>query len=142
MINTAMFFVHSVFTFYTFYRYGIQQNEFYKNSSLVHLKYEIFTFIYTFMVIRAGSAVNHEVSIAFLHPNVYQALTFVVWSSSVLSLSGLFSRNESRNSKSYSPDIKLRFFFVLIHFFVLIQTIRFSFIQTLLSSEKVSSVQF
>lgn len=65
MMNTAMYFVYSVFTFYLFYRRVIEQNDNYKNSLILHLRYQAFTSIYMCMVVHAGSIVTREVNILF-----------------------------------------------------------------------------
>lgn len=61
MFTIGATFVFSVFTFYTIYGYFLQQNEFFQQLSRIHLDYQIFYAIYTYMVIYAGSIIAREV---------------------------------------------------------------------------------
>lgn len=55
-------FVFSVLTFFSFYRYILQQNEFFRESSFVHLERCVFFGSFMLMVVFSGSLIGHEVN--------------------------------------------------------------------------------
>lgn len=63
MANTAITFVFSVLTFYSFYRYTFQQNDFFKELSWMHLQWEIIFLASTLTAIYAANRVSNEVII-------------------------------------------------------------------------------
>lgn len=64
-------FVFSIFTFYTLYRYILQQNDFYAHFTKLHLTYQFFYMIYTNMVVYAGSLIGREVNLLiFIGPKM------------------------------------------------------------------------
>lgn len=63
MYNIGQSFIFSVLSFYTFYRYLIEPNEFFKQVALVHFYWQLFYLIYAYMVIYAGSVVTSKVNI-------------------------------------------------------------------------------
>lgn len=63
MYNIGQSFIFSVLSFYTFYRYLIEPNEFFKQVALVHFYWQLFYLIYTNMVIYVGSVVTSKVNI-------------------------------------------------------------------------------
>lgn len=63
MVNTANTFVFSVFTFYTLYRYILQQNEMFEKLLWTHLRWELFYFVPTLIFIYTADLVATEASI-------------------------------------------------------------------------------
>lgn len=62
MFNIGATFIFSVISFYTFYRYILEQNEFFEQVTVVHFYWQIFYLIYAYMIIYAGSVVNEKVN--------------------------------------------------------------------------------
>lgn len=65
MICSGTCFVLSVLTFYSFYRFLLQQNEFFEESSKVHLNRCAFFSAYMTAVIYQGSLTGIQVSFIF-----------------------------------------------------------------------------
>lgn len=61
MFNVAVTFVFSVLSFYTFYRFIVDPNEFFKQVALIHFFWQSFYLIYVFMVIYVGSVIKSKV---------------------------------------------------------------------------------
>lgn len=67
MFNIGATFIFSILTFYTFYRYILEQNDFFQQVTFVHFYWQIFYLVYAFMVIYAGSVIASKVNMnAFL----------------------------------------------------------------------------
>lgn len=62
MIITASTFIFSVLTFYTFYRYIVQQHESFKDLLWMHLQWQLFYLIFTLLVIYTANQVTSEVN--------------------------------------------------------------------------------
>lgn len=61
MVNAAITFIFSVLTFYTFYRYILEQNGFFKEVSFVHFIWQMFYLIGILKVIYSANQVTNEV---------------------------------------------------------------------------------
>lgn len=62
MFNTASAFIFSVFTLYTFYRYILQQNQFFKELALLHFMWQIYYLSNALIVIYISNRVTNEVN--------------------------------------------------------------------------------
>lgn len=66
MVNTAATFLFTILTLYTFYRYILHQDEFFKDLSLLHLKWQLFYLSVTLTVIYTANQVAREVNVGSL----------------------------------------------------------------------------
>lgn len=64
MVNTACTFIFSVLSFYSFYRYSFQEDEFFKKLALLHFGWLSFFLTSTLTVIYTANLVASEVNIA------------------------------------------------------------------------------
>lgn len=67
MFNAASVFIFSVLTLYTFYRYILQQNEFFKQTSITHFIWQTYYLSHTLMVIHSSNRVTNEVHFFMLN---------------------------------------------------------------------------
>lgn len=62
MVNAGVTLVYSVLTFYTFYRYIVQQNDIFEDLSLVHFQWELLFVSSLLTSIYIADQVSSEVS--------------------------------------------------------------------------------
>lgn len=63
MINTGASFIFSVLTFYSFFHYMIQQNDYFRDLSWKHVQWEVVILTTTITVISSASSMAYEVHI-------------------------------------------------------------------------------
>lgn len=61
MFNMAVTFVQSVLTFYAFYRYVLQQNDYFGAISIAYVQWLLFYLTWTLLVIHISTRVTREV---------------------------------------------------------------------------------
>lgn len=62
MVLTGYTFTLSVLTYYTFYRYIVQQNEYYKDFAWMHIEVQMYYLISIFTVIYNANRIINEVN--------------------------------------------------------------------------------
>lgn len=78
MVITAYTFIFSVISLYTFYRYFVQHNEFFKDLSWLHFQWQFFYLISMLMIIYTANLVTNEVK--FIEFFVFAQFRFcMVW---------------------------------------------------------------
>lgn len=63
MVNTAASFIFSIFTFYSFYRYIVDQSDFFKETAILHFDWQIYYLASALVVIRSANQLANEVNI-------------------------------------------------------------------------------